>query len=53
MINQIKMKMKMKNRSHRNDINRPTPRHGHKYIKYSMCLSIMMDVCTKQHLANI
>ena len=24
----------MKNRSHRYDINRPWPRHGHKYSKY-------------------
>ena len=27
----IKMKMKMENRSHISDINRPTSRHGHKY----------------------
>ena len=25
------MKLKMKNRSHRYDINQPRPRHGHKY----------------------
>ena len=43
----------MKNRSHRYDINRPRPRHGHKYTKYKMCLSIMMAVCIKQHLRNI
>ena len=29
----MKMKMKMKNRSHRYDINRSWPRHGHKYTK--------------------
>ena len=34
------MKWKIKNRLHRNDINRPTPRHGHKYIKYKKCLSM-------------
>ena len=36
------------------DINRPSPRHGHKYTKYKMCLSIMVVViCIKQHLSNI
>ena len=38
----MKMKMKMKNISHRYDINRPRSRHGHKYSKYKKCLSIMM-----------
>ena len=33
----------MKNRSQRYDIKRPRPRHGHKYSKYEMCLSIMME----------
>ena len=28
------MKMKMKNRSHRYNINRPRSRYGHKYGKY-------------------
>ena len=28
------MKIKMKNRSHRPDANRPRRRHGHKYTKY-------------------
>ena len=32
----------MKNRSHRNNINRPMFRHGHKYTKYKMSLKIMM-----------
>ena len=36
------MKMKMKNRSHRYDINRPTSRHGDKYNKYKNCLTMMM-----------
>ena len=40
----------MKNRSHRYDIR---PRHGHKYTKYKMRLSIMKDVSIKQHLSNI
>ena len=30
----MKMEMKVKNRSHRYDINRPKFRHGHKYSKY-------------------
>ena len=43
----------MKNRSHRFGINRPGPRHDHKYTKYKMCISIMMVTCIKQHLSNI
>ena len=41
------MSLKMKNRSHRYDINRPIPRHGHTYTKYEMCLSIMMVIRIK------
>ena len=48
----VKMKMKMKNRSHRQDINRPTSRHGHKYSKYKKCLG-MMPIFIKQYLINI
>ena len=29
-----KMRLKMKNRSQRYDINRTRPRHGHRYTKY-------------------
>ena len=36
------MKSKMKNKSHRYDINRPRPKNGHKYSKYKMYPSIMM-----------
>ena len=43
----------MKNRSHRYVINRPTPKHGHRYTKYKMCLIIMMVIDIKQHLRNI
>ena len=32
----MKMRLKMKNRSSRYDINRPTSRHGHKYTKFEM-----------------
>ena len=34
-------------------INKPRPRHGHRYTKYKMNLSIIMVVCIKQHLSNI
>ena len=47
------MRLKMKNRSHRYDINRVRPRHGHKYTKYKTCISIMIVICIKQHLSNI
>ena len=49
----MNMRLKMKNRSHRYDINRLRPRHGHKFTKYEMCLSKMMVICIKQHLSNI
>ena len=47
------MKLKLKNRSHRYELNRPTPRHGNKHTKYKMCLGIMMIICIKQHISNI
>ena len=46
----VKMRLNLKNRPHRYDINTPRPRHGHKYTKHKMCLSIMMVICIKQHL---
>ena len=49
----MKMRLKMKNRSSRYDINRPRLRHGDKYTKYKICLDIMMVICIKQHLSNI
>ena len=49
----MKIKLKMKNESHIHDINGPGPKHGHKYTKYKMYLSILMVVCIKQHLSNI
>ena len=48
----MKMKMKMKIRSHRYDINRPRSRHEYKYSKYNSCISVMMLICIKQHLAT-
>ena len=49
----MKVRLKMKNRSHRFGINRPTRRHEYKYPKYKICLSIVMVICIKQHLGNI
>ena len=45
------MRLKIKNRSLGYNINRP--RHGLKYTKDKMCLSIMMVIYIKQHLSNI
>ena len=52
-IRLIIMKMKMKNRSHRHDINRPRSIHLKKCNKYEMYLIITMLTCIKQHLSNI
>ena len=41
--------IKMKNKSHKQDINRPRLRHGHKNSKYRKCLSIMILICIKQY----
>ena len=49
----MKMKMNMKKRSHRYDINRPSSRHGHKYSKYKEYLGMIMFIGNKQHLSNI
>ena len=35
----MKMEMKIKNRSHSYDINRPRSRYGDKYSKYKKCLT--------------
>ena len=47
------MKIKMKNRSHKYDINKPRSRHGHKYSKYKNCVTMVMLLYIKQHLRNI
>ena len=39
----MKMKLKMKDRSHRYNINRASPKNGHKYTKYKMCLQYNDD----------
>ena len=49
----MKIKMKMKNSSHRYDANRPRSRHEPKYNEYKKCLTVMMFLCIKQHLSNI
>ena len=46
------MRLKVKNSSHRYDINRPRLRHGDKYTKYNICLSMMMVMCIRQHQSN-
>ena len=49
----MKMNMKIKNRSHRFDMNRPWSRHGHKYNKYKVSQyddAYMLEGTTKQHL---
>ena len=47
------MKMEMKNRSNRYDINRPSSRNAHKYSTYEKYLSMMMPLCIKLDLSNI
>ena len=47
-----RMKMKLKNRSHRYDINRPRSRHGRRYSKYITCITMMMLIFIKQQLRN-
>ena len=47
------MRLKMKSRSQRYDISRPRPRHGQKYTKHKLYLSIMMAISIKQHLNNV
>ena len=49
MINHNENEDEKKNWSHRYDINRPWPRHGHKHKEY---LSMMMLTCIKQQLSN-
>ena len=48
----MKMRLKMKNSLHKYEINKPRPRHGHKYTKHKICDNRMMVICIKQHLSN-
>ena len=41
----MKMRLKLKNISHRIDINRPRQRNGQKHTNYKMCLSLMIVIC--------
>ena len=47
---EMKIRLKMKNRSHRNDLNRPRPRYEHKYTKYKMRLvHFLVNQQTQKH----
>ena len=52
MIYDNEMRLKMKNRSHRYDINRPRLKQRHTYTIYKICLNMMMVICTKEHLSS-
>ena len=43
----MKMRLKMKRKPQRYDLNRSRPRHGHKYSKHKMRHSIINAVCIK------
>ena len=45
----MKMTVKMKNRSHRYDMNKPRSRHELKCSKYEKRLTLVMLICIKQH----
>ena len=49
----MKIGPKMKNGSHRYDMNRTRARHGNKCTKYEMRFSKTMVMCNKQHLSKI
>ena len=49
----MKMKINMKNRSYRYDINGLRSRQSYKYSKYMKRLSMTMLKCMKHHLSNI
>ena len=48
----MKVKMGMKIKSQRYEINRPKSRHGRKYSKYKKCLGMMTLLCIKHHLSK-
>ena len=49
----IKMKINMKKRSERHNVNRPRSRHRDKYSTYEKCFTMVMLTCIRQHLVNI
>ena len=52
-INVKENRLKTKNRWYRYDMNRSRIRHGYKYTKYKIYLSIMTAMYIKQYLSNI
>ena len=48
----MKMRLKVKNGSHRYNINRARPKHGYKYPEKKLRLSMMMVMSNKQHLSK-
>ena len=51
-INYTENKMKMKNRSHRYNINRPRSRNEYKDYKYKNCHTMMMLICINPFVRN-
>ena len=47
------MKINMKKRSQRHNVNRPRSRHRDKYSTYEKCFTMVMLTCIRQHLVNI
>ena len=45
--------MKIKNKWHRYDTDRPKSGHGPEYSEYKKCLSMMMIIWVKLHRSNI
>ena len=45
--------MKMNNRSHRYNINKPRSKHGHKYNNCKKCLIMTMFICIEQDLRKL
>ena len=49
----MKIRLKMKIRSYRYDIDRPRGGLGHRYTTRKMGLSVIMALCIKQRLSNV
>ena len=48
----MKIRLKIKNRSHRYDINRPHSRMDINILNIK-CINVMVATCAKQHLSNV
>ena len=46
----MKLRLEIKTRSQRYDINTPRARDGPKYTKYKICLNMMMVICIRKHV---